>query len=95
MDNVNPPWVNVNAGAITLPMGGKRYPWEVNVNAWAITLPMGGSRSVFLTEGLFESKNLFSESCLECPITYGLTPFQVPWTVLKAHFEVNMSAFLG
>ena len=58
MDNVNPPWVNVNAGAITLPMRGKRYPWEVNVNAWAITLLMGGSRSLFLTEGLFESKNV-------------------------------------
>ena len=38
--------------------------------------------STFLIEGALGSKNLFSKSCLECPKTYGLTPFQFPSAIL-------------
>ena len=38
--------------------------------------------STFLIEGVLRSKNLFSESCLECPKTWGLTPFQTPSAIL-------------
>ena len=35
-----------------------------------------------LIEGMMESKNLFSESCSEWPITYVYTPFQTPSAIL-------------
>ena len=39
------------------------------------------SRPFFL-EGVLRSKNLFSESCLECPKTQGQTLFQIPSAIL-------------
>ena len=36
----------------------------------------------FLIEGVLGSKNLFSESCSEWPITYVYTPFQTPSAIL-------------
>ena len=36
----------------------------------------------FVIQRLFRSKNLFSESCSECPITLGWTPFHTPSAIL-------------